>query len=56
MNVYDTTIAGFQGTVIDEEGRLVILLKSTKEKFEIISVVDKSPDDMPYLVFNMKKC
>jgi hypothetical protein len=56
MNEYDTTIAGFQGSVVDDEGRLVILLKSTKEKFEIVSVVDKSPDDMPYLVFNMQKC
>jgi len=56
MKEYDTTIAGFQGSMIDPEGRLVIILKSTKEKLEVVSVVDKSPDEMPYLVFNMQKC
>ncbi len=56
MDEYDTTIAGFQGSMIDPDGKLVIILRGTKEKFEIVSVVDKSPDDMPYLVFNFKIC
>jgi hypothetical protein len=53
MDEYDITIAGFQGSVINDEGKLILRLKSGID-LEIVSVIDKSPDNMPYLVFNTK--